>query len=533
MANLYDNILRKPSPEADERPRDTLEQARELLSASVLGRIPGREPVAVIDIGSNSVRLVVYEGMTRAPTPVFNEKMLCGLGRSVASKGILDPEAVEAALACLKRFRLLCDQMLVGARHVLATAAVREASNGDGFVAAASAILGVEIDVLSGGREAELAGYGVLAGIDRPDGICGDLGGGSLELVDIAGDAAGNGETLPLGGLRLKDVTGGSVKQAASVVDKALDGNAILKAGRGREFYAVGGTFRALARLHMAQCNYPLHVLHNYAMNGDEAMDFARIVRRVDANTLDSIEQISSARRELLALGAIVLEKIVEVQKPSRIVVSSLGVREGYLYDRLDRAMRGRDPLIDAASEMAQLRSRSPRHAVELCEWTDAFMASTGIGETPEERRMRHAACLLADIGWRAHPDYRGEQSLNIITHANFTGIDHPDRAYVGLSVYYRHMGLGEDDTEVSRLRELTTARKLDRARILGGAFRVAYMISASMPGLLPRAPMIVEDDELVLRLPGDLGILDGERVRKRLRQCARLIGRKWAVRTG
>ncbi len=173
-------------------------------------------------------------------------------------------------------------------------------------------------------------------------------------------------------------------------------------------------------------------------------------------------------------------------------MISVLGVREGLLYSRLKRRERARDPLIAAAAELNELRSRSPRHGEELIGWTDRFMASSGIEETAEERRLRHAACLLADIGWRAHPEYRGEQSMNIIANGAFVAIDHPGRAYLALAVYFRHAGLGEDELS-PRLRELASTRMLDRARVLGAAFRVAYIVTAAQGGVLPKTPMQVQ----------------------------------------
>jgi exopolyphosphatase/guanosine-5'-triphosphate,3'-diphosphate pyrophosphatase len=201
-------------------------------------------------------------------------------------------------------------------------------------------------------------------------------------------------------------------------------------------------------------------------------------------------------------------------------------VREGLLFSLLDAEARRRDALITAARELNQLRSRSPVHGEELIAWTDRFMASSGLDETADEKRLRHAACLLADIGWRAHPDYRGEQSLNIIAHAAFVGIDHPSRAFLALAVFYRHVGLLDDDLS-PRLRELATPRMLDRARVLGAAMRVGYLVSAAMPGVLPRAPMQVEQGRLVLSLKGEYAMLAGERLFNRLKQLARLIGRE------
>ena len=232
-----------------------------------------RTPVAVVDIGSNSVRLIVYEDAGRAPAPLFNEKVLCGLGRAVFTTGKLAPDAVKRALRALRRFRALIDQLSVPHVEVIATAAAREADNGPEFIAQAERILGQEITVLSGTREAELAALGVVSGIHAADGFAGDLGGGSLELIDVRGGRLSDASTLPLGGLRLIDASGGSLKKARDIVDAELAKVDWLEKGRGRDFYAIGGTWRALARLHMTQTNYPLSVMHNYRIAADDALD--------------------------------------------------------------------------------------------------------------------------------------------------------------------------------------------------------------------------------------------------------------------
>src|SRR5512132_3552292 len=286
------------------------------------GRLDYGPPVAVIDIGSNSVRLVVYEGLTRSPTPIFNEKVLAGLGREVQTKGLLAPDAVEKAIAALRRFRALCDRMQVAQLWAIATAACREAKNGKTFVAEAEGICATKIDVLSGKREAELSALGVVSGFHKPDGIVGDLGGGSLELTEVHGHRIKAGLTLPLGGLALQDISSKSIKKAEKIVRAALDEARLLEAGRGRTFYAIGGTWRALARLHMWQTGYPLHVMHGYSIPADEALEFARLVRRVDAETLARVEVVTDARRPLLAYAAVVLENIVRVAKPKQVVIS-------------------------------------------------------------------------------------------------------------------------------------------------------------------------------------------------------------------
>jgi exopolyphosphatase/guanosine-5'-triphosphate,3'-diphosphate pyrophosphatase len=500
------------------------------ISKLAQGRLDHGPSIAVIDIGSNSVRLVVYEGVTRSPTPLFNEKTLAGLGREVQTKGLLAADAVEKALGALKRFRALCDTMRVEKLYVLATAASRDAKNGREFIAAAEKICRAKVDLISGQREAELTALGVVSGFHRPDGIVGDLGGGSLELVDVHGARIRPGTTVPLGGLALQDRSGGSIKKAEKIVRDTLDSVKLLKAGEGRSFYAVGGTWRSLAQLHMAQTGYPLHVMHGYVIRAKEALEFARLVHRVNPESLSQIEVVSAARRPLLPYAALVLEQIVRMAEPRDVVFSALGVREGLLYSLLDGEEKRKDALIAASQELNVLRSRSPQHGEELIEWTDDFMATSGIDENAEEKRLRRAACLLADIGWRAHPDYRGEQSLNIIAHAAFVAIDHPGRAYIALAIFFRHVGLLHDEELSPRIRELASTRTLDRARVLGAALRVAYMVSASQPGVLPRAPLKVERHRLVLRLEGNCAALAGERVSSRLKHLARLVGREPVV---
>ena len=323
------------------------------------GRLKG-EPVAIVDIGSNSVRLVAYEALTRAPTPIFNEKVLCGLGRGVVTTRRLPQDGVEKALMALRRFRVLCRTMGVSDVRVLATAA---------------------------------------------------------------------------------------------------------------------------------------------------------------------------ARRPLLAYGAVVLEEIIRKAKPKEVVLSAAGVREGLLYERLSAEERALDPLLTAAHEFNVLRSRAPQHGEDLCAWTDAFMTSTHIEETEEVRRLRHAACLLGDIGWRAHPDYRGEQALNIIANASFIGVDHPGRAFLALATSYRHLGIDEDVSP--QIRALVSARALDRARLLGAAMRVAYIVTAAMPDVLKRTPMLCDIDNVTLHLPPDFADLGSDRLQNRLKQLGRLIGRGARIEVG
>jgi len=486
------------------------------------GRLPG-EPVAIVDIGSNSVRLVAYEALGRALTPIFNEKVLCGLGRGVATTGFLSEDATAKALGALQRFRVLCRTMGIANLRAVATAAVRDAANGPQFLELAELAIGCEIDLLAGPREAQLSGLGVVSSIWAADGVVGDLGGGSLELADVEGGKVGRGVTLPLGGLSLLELSDRSPKKAAKIARDALQKVKLLDNLAGRMFYAVGGTWRALARLHMSQRHYPMRVMHNYVIPTRDALEFVKLVERIETEALTSIETVSAARRPLLAYGAAVLEEIIRRSPPKEIIISALGVREGLLFEGLSPEDQAQDPLITAARQFNLLRSRSPGHAEELFHWTSQFLGATHLEETPEETRLRHAACLLSDIAWRAHPDYRGEQSYDLVANAAFVGLDHPSRAYLALAASYRHVS---GDHEVSQhARSLVSPRQLDRARLLGSAMRVAYIVSAAMPGVLPRVPMAVQKGRVVLTLPSDLAALNSDRLQTRLRQFARLLG--------
>jgi exopolyphosphatase/guanosine-5'-triphosphate,3'-diphosphate pyrophosphatase len=500
-----------------------VDSVRSLQAIDAPGRLRVGEPIAIIDIGSNSVRLVAYEGLTRAPTPIYNEKVLAGLGRHVATTGRLDDEAVARAVKALKRFRLLCRTIGVADIHVLATAAARDALNGEAFLQAAADACGCPVELLSGAREAELSALGVISGFYRPDGIVGDLGGGSLELVDVAGDDVGRGITLRLGGLALQDLSGNSPKKARKIVREALERADPLRSLKGRTFYAVGGTWRALARLHQADRGYSLRVMHGYRMDPEDGLRFLELVEEADAVSLKEIEAVSEARRPLLAYGAIVLEEIIRAGRPDEISVSVLGVREGLLYEMLDPESRRLDPLIEAADEFNTLRSRAPAHGREMRAWTDRFVETAGLPETVSERRCRHAACLLADIGWRASPDYRGEQSFNLIANAGFVAIDHPGRAYLGLSVFFRHEGLSPENAS-PKLRQIAGEHLFRRARLLAALMRVAYPVSVAMAGVLPRVPLTMRGGAIVLELPRDLAALASERLTNRLKQLGRVM---------
>jgi exopolyphosphatase/guanosine-5'-triphosphate,3'-diphosphate pyrophosphatase len=496
------------------------------------GRLPGTKPVAVIDIGSNSIRLVVYEGLARSPTPLFQEKAMCGLGRYLNSTKRLNEKAIPEALASLARFRKLADICGVKDRdiHSFATAAVRWAEDGPEFLKRAEEVCKGAIRVIGNAEEAELAATGVLAGFTDPAGLAGDLGGGSLELVRLHGKEFAEAVSLPLGSLALVDKTGGEKTEAIPLIQDGLASVPWIAEGRAETFYAVGGTWRALAKLHMHQTSYPLTAIHGYRMDLRKALQITARYANSSPSSLKRLNGISAGREETLPFGALLLNMIIRIMQPEDVVFSAFGVREGLIYRLLSEAERAKDPLLSACENIALLRSRSARHAKELVAWTDGFFVAPGPLESSEDTRLRHAACYLSDLSWRAHPDYRGEQSAVLIAQSGFVGIDHPGRAFLALCVYHRYERklVGE---LLPKLANMIPRSQQKRAMIIGQLVRLAHTLSAGMKGVLPQTSLAYDDGKLVLQLPPELAALDGEQLKRRLRSVAREIGLQPEVR--
>lgn len=495
-----------------------------LVDQSAPGRLAAA-PVAIVDIGSNSVRLVAYECLSRALTPLFNEKVLCGLGRGVATTGLLAEDAMDKALGALRCFRALCRNMGITDVQVLATAATRDASNGPEFLKRAREAVGTGIALIGGLREAELSAKGVISGFYAPDGVVGDLGGGSLELVDVRGSVIGSGVSLKIGGLTLSDLSKESPKRAVKIVRDAFSDAVPLNALRGRSFYAVGGTFRALGKLHMTRRQYPLSVMQGYVIPGQDPDVFGDLVENPTGEVAASLASVAGARRPLLAYGAVILNEVVRQGRPKDIVISTLGVREGVLYERLTAADRALDPLLLAASHLNRLRARSPGHGEDLRAWSDVLFASAGLDEAGDQRRTRHAACLLSDVSWRAHPDYRSAEALNTIANAAFVGVNHADRAFLALTINYRYEGFDRESS--SRLRDLVGGPATERAKLVAAVMRVAFQLSAATGGVLPTMPLRCSKSKLTLSLPSGAADLASARLQNRFRQLARLLNRE------
>ena len=455
--------------------------------------------VAIVDIGSNSIRLVVYDGLTRTPVAIFNEKAVCALGQGLGASGRLNAEGCRQALASLGRFVRLARAMPVSVLNILATAAVRDAIDGEEFVRQVEERCQSPVTVLSGEEEARLAAMGVLCSTPEADGIVADLGGGSLELVALdRGHFAGPYSTMPLGILRLTEASGGDRDRAAAIIEGHLAKIDWTNCGKGRPLYAVGGAWRALARLFIAQTGHPLHVLDNYTLDQSESLHLLELVSRQSRKSMDKVPGLSKKRLPHLPVAALLLEKVLLKVQPSKLIFSVYGMREGQFYKQLPAELQWQDPLIASCVEMARTAGRFPEHGEEMLEW----MAPLFSQETAHQGRLRYAACLLGDVFWNEHPDYRAEQAFLRVFRLPFMGMGHQDRAALALAVHARY----ESDVEspqVVNARTLLDEEDQRRARIIGQALRLGHSVSGGVPGLLRSTRLVPGGDTLVLEVPG------------------------------
>lgn len=478
------------------------------------------DPTGIIDIGSNSVRFVAYGGNRRVPSHLFNEKISPALGRGVEADGRMGEEAMARALAALARFRQLARDMQLAELHVLATAAVRDASNGAEFLAAVRDV-GLEPRVVSGEEEAELAAYGVISAIPAARGIVADLGGGSLELGRVTDDSVGDRLSLPLGVLRV-----------GNKADRKALGKRILGALAGRplgdrqaddNLYLVGGSFRAIARLDLYDGGHPLPIVHQHVLTGERLTSLDARFASSGFESIRASAGVSASRVEAYPAARAVLDSLIEVLQPAQVIVSAFGLREGLLFRALDEATRRQDPLLAGALEFGNLLGRFGDHGATIDRWIDPLFPD----DDGESRRLRLAACLMCDFAWDAHPDFRADRAVDMALHGNWVGIDAHGRAVVGQALsaaFASENGLPDD------VSALLFPEEAQRAKTWGRAIRLGQRLSGGTETTLLRSALALDGEDVVLRVPGDQRDLVGEIVRKRLEQLARMLDRRCRI---
>ena len=482
--------------------------------------------IAIIDVGSNSVRLVVYDGLTRAPAPILNEKVMCGLGRDPQGTGRLSPDGVEMALRALSRFAALTRAMAITKVDVIATAAVRIASDGAAFCARVRQDTGFTIRVIDGPEEARLAALGVISGEPGAGGIVGDIGGGSLELALIDGGQVKDRVSLPLGALRLATLFPDAMGKAWQEIEDHLDSVPWLSLGRNKPLYAVGGSWRAIAKLWAHKENYPLSIVHNMALTTTEALPLVKLVARQNRITLASSGAVSRRRLESLPYACQVMARLLVRSHSASVIFSGHSLREGWMYENLPAELQKRDPLIEACTDFAEAEERFELHADELFRWSDPLFKR----ETLEMKRLRTAACIIGDVGWMEHPDYRAGQSYYRILRHPFLDLKHRDRVFLAFAVACRYASEFTGDAAVSRLLD---KHHQTEARLLGLTLRLGHTLSGGARGVLPFTELELSKDELRLHFYDDATRLVGEVVEKRLSKLARLLDRTGRICIG
>ena len=472
---------------------------------------------AIIDIGSNSIRLVVFGGAPRAPVVLYNEKIMAGLGRGVVQGGQLDPVTAAVALAGLERFAVLLDGMDLASLRVVATAAVREAADGVEFIEAVRA-LGLPAEILSGEDEAVGSGQGVLAAMPHANGLVADMGGGSLELVRVAGDAVLQRASLRLGTMRVAEIRAGGHGKLRRQVQTELGRLSWLGDCAGRPLYLVGGAWRTLARVHMQQTGAPLSVLGNYAIPVEDARALYDTVRAMDRLTLKALPGIKSARIAHIDDGAGLLSALVEILRPSALIISAQGLREGLLHQALPPEQRVRDPLVEGVRFVTATQQQFPGYAEAMDTWLGGLFGP----ELPAMARLRLSACLLRGTGWSSNPDFRALGAEELALHGNWTGASPTDRAIMAASLLVAMGGTEQP----ALLAQLGGENDLRRARGWGHAMRLAQRISGGAPATLTRTAIRAEgglarDGRLILELPRDLDALVDTTLERRLARLA------------
>jgi exopolyphosphatase/guanosine-5'-triphosphate,3'-diphosphate pyrophosphatase len=360
----------------------------------------------------------------------------------------------------------------------------------------------------------------VLSAIPDADGIVGDLGGGSLELVDIGSGEIRRTVSLPLGVLRIKPILAKGEAALAQIVQQAIEQAGFSEAARKRPFYLVGGTWRALARLDMQLVDYPLPIMHHYSMRRERPQELQSAIAELEGGKFKRTAALSVSRVPTLANGNLLLKHVVEALRPSHLIVSSFGIREGLLYHRLDEETRARDPLIEAAREAGRGLGRFAEHGALLDRWIAPIF-----DDEAEAARLRMAACLLADVAWQAHPDFRAERGVDMALHGNWVGIDGPGRVMMAQALFSNFGGRGEfSDEEVAAL---CTPDELKRASLWGLAMRLGQRLSGGVAAGLERSALEIHEGALRLKLKERYEALYGETVERRLRNLALALGLK------
>jgi exopolyphosphatase / guanosine-5'-triphosphate,3'-diphosphate pyrophosphatase len=489
------------------------------LDAGLSGRT-NRPPYAIVDIGSNSVRMVVYDQLGRAPLPRYTERSLCRLGDGLAQTGAISAESFRRTVEAVRRFRAIADAMKVSRIDVTATEAIRRALNGPDLAAAITAASGLEVRILTGAEEAKFSTLGVISGFFRPVGLVGDMGGGSLEVCEALDDRPGERWTsMPLGALPVEALQEKGLSSAKASVDAILK-ESMPPALSKPVFYAVGGSWRSLAAVHMAVTKAPVQVVHGYEIDAKAAREFAKYLLKLTPAKLAALSGVPERRARTMPAAALTMDRVLKHLKPEKVVFSALGLREGWIYAQLPREERYIDPLVEGARLIGLPLARVAEFAPALADWTKDLFP----GEMPSDTRLRVAVCALSDLSWRDHPDIRAEDSFRRLVQFPFIGVSHAERVFVAAAIHARYLGKPEAPW-LSPAVSLLSPGERRRAQILGRAILLGYRLSGGVPEVLASSRLSIEADCVRLKVGKAARAPDSEVVAGRLKLLAAAVG--------
>ncbi len=477
---------------------------------------------AIIDVGSNSVRLVIYEGPARTPFEVHNEKVQARLGRSLPDTGAIDADAYDRALAACRRFKALLDATKVETVRTVATAAAREAVNGPDFLRDLAGT-GLSVELLSGDAEAEASAAGVMSAFPGARGIVGDLGGGSLELVALGSEGIGRCSSFPLGVLRVPAARERGDKSFAAKVRTMLREDGWRKAKAGRDFYLVGGSWRALGHLDMHLTQSLLPGVHGYAFPFARLKPLRKAIAELGPREMRAVPGLSASRISTLDDAAALLEAVGGVLEIERLVVSGFGLREGLLYQALGVHGRGEDPLLAAIVDYAQRRG-NPRWSGDA---VDTWIAGLFSNDDAAARRIRRAACHLAGADLHPLQETRARYGAELAWLGGWVGITAIDRALLAQAIWIAWGGKGA----CPLVAPLLGVAELAQARAWGEAIRLVERLTGGTSDVLAHARIELEGDRLILQLAHSCAELGGGVAGKQLATLAETLGKTADVR--
>ncbi len=483
--------------------------------------------LGVLDIGSNSVRLVVYELFGAHFTPVYNEKVLAGLGRDLSQTGNLSEAGKVTALAALKRFKIITNSLKLGQVLIGATAALRVAGDAAEFIERVRTETGFVITPISGLEEARLTAMGLIASQPLAKGLAADLGGASLELVRVQGGKAETGVSLPLGpfeviGKDLSAFTGFEMATFKAAIDAQL-AKANLDKQRGETLYLIGGAWRNLASIHQKKYSYPLKIVQSYELSVEAASTLSRWAYTEGRDELLAWPSMKARRSETLPYSGYLLEKLIEQLQPDKVVISQTGLREGIVYDNLSETLKKRDTLLDGCRDLARGNLQAVHFGDPLFRFLEDAAENFPRSFDPDnENRLRKAACYLAGFGKGLHPDYTPELVFDDILYAPFSALTHKERIYLALILFnsYTSKNFPKKRGDIIGL---LSAEEQKAARIYGTAMRTGIVASGRSIELLSVLKLTLKDRELGLYIPKHLSGLYSPRVEYRMNKLAQI----------